>query len=183
MKHRVTTGDEWYTPQVIIEAARATMGRIDLDAASCEEANAKVKANRIFTADDDGLRQDWKGTVWCSPPVSSGDLARWVNRCLEHPEPVCLLVAQGDVSGYAERLLEEADAICWIHHRLSTPTGEDGSWWGPNATNGQKVPWNVKPLVVAMLRCEPKGDEWAGIGPVRYRRPQPITGSDGAAGC
>ena len=30
---------EWYTPTIIIEAVRESMGSIDLDVASCEEAN------------------------------------------------------------------------------------------------------------------------------------------------
>lgn len=58
--------NEHYTPAKYIEAARAVMGEIDLDPASCKQANKIVKAKKIF--EDAGETKPWKGRVWLNPP-------------------------------------------------------------------------------------------------------------------
>lgn len=59
---------EWYTPDKYLDAARQVLGRIDLDPASCESANATVKAKKYYTALDDGLSKPWHGRVFLNPP-------------------------------------------------------------------------------------------------------------------
>lgn len=61
---------EYYTPPEYIEAARNVMGAIDLDPASCDEAQRWIKANKHYTIEDDGLKQEWAGRIWLNPPYS-----------------------------------------------------------------------------------------------------------------
>lgn len=73
--HQDSGDTEYYTPLEIVDAARVVMGGIDLDPASSEAANRRVRADRIFTAADDGLKQEWRGRVWMNHPFSKGEKA------------------------------------------------------------------------------------------------------------
>lgn len=65
---------ERYTPPAIIAAARATLGSIELDPASCAAANRFVQAQRYYTKQDDALRHTWQAaTVWMNHPFSRGE--------------------------------------------------------------------------------------------------------------
>jgi hypothetical protein len=63
-----STGVEWYTPAQYVDAAREVLGGIDLDPASCDQANRTVRARTYYTAQDDGLEHYWHGRVWLNPP-------------------------------------------------------------------------------------------------------------------
>jgi ParB family chromosome partitioning protein len=60
--------NEHYTPVHVVEAARKVLGAIDLDPASCEQANRTVKATRWIGLPDDGLIQEWHGRIFLNPP-------------------------------------------------------------------------------------------------------------------
>lgn len=61
-----------YTPREIVEAARTTMGAIDLDPASCALANREVvKASSWFgpgSKVSNGYATTWEGRVFLNPP-------------------------------------------------------------------------------------------------------------------
>jgi hypothetical protein len=77
------SGDfEYYTPANIVEAARKTMGVIDLDPASSFEANKRVRALCFFSQDDDGLSNHWYGRVWMNHPFSRAGNASWINKLI-----------------------------------------------------------------------------------------------------
>lgn len=68
---------EHYTPKRFVFAALKTLGSIDLDPASSEEANQVVGATRIFTREDDGLSVPWgtveePSSVFHNPPGTCG---------------------------------------------------------------------------------------------------------------
>jgi hypothetical protein len=62
---------EHYTPAHVVEAARRVLGAIDLDPASCLEAQQTVRADSFFTAGVNGLFQPWRGRVFLNPPGGS----------------------------------------------------------------------------------------------------------------
>src|SRR5271154_4331972 len=82
---------EHYTPAEVITAARFTLGAIDLDPASCAQANEEVvRADKFFSQEEDGLALPWFGRIWLNPPGGKDEKARsrtkrwWVKLCEEY---------------------------------------------------------------------------------------------------
>lgn len=69
---------DYITPAYIVDAARRTMGRIDLDPASNFIANKTVGAIEFFTAN--GLTKVWAGNVWMNHPFYRHQNAWWVDK-------------------------------------------------------------------------------------------------------
>lgn len=69
---------EHFTPKEIVEAARAVLGEIDLDPASCSLANGVVKASAFYGPGsehgEDGLTLPWLGRVFLNPPGGRAQL-------------------------------------------------------------------------------------------------------------
>lgn len=165
--------DDWYTPPPVVAAARAVMGGIDLDPASCEEANRVVRADTFWTAQDSPLGRDWFGRVWLNPPYSDGQVRRFVDYLhAQIPNVDAALVVQPcNTSAASWRSLRRADAVCW----LPDEDWADG-WWGPAADaalavtpRSRKGPWGFQPLMVAGFHVDPDlfRREFGPIGPVR----------------
>jgi ParB family chromosome partitioning protein len=114
---------EWYTPPAFVEAARAVMGRIDLDPASSDVAQRSIKAGTYYTQETDGLSQAWAGRVWLNPPYASGLIQLFVEKLCQH-------YAAGDVSeaialtndametAWAQLLARHAAAVCFPSGRI-----------------------------------------------------------------
>ena len=114
--------NEWYTPAPFIEAARAVMGGIDLDPASSEIANATVKADRIFTAEDDGLKQEWPiGRIWMNPPYAQPLMGQFASRLaseIRRGSEAIVLVNNGTETGWFQEMAAECSAICFPKTRI-----------------------------------------------------------------
>jgi hypothetical protein len=72
----------WFSPECIVEPGRELLGGFDLDPASDAAANVAIRASRIFTIDDDGLAQTWRGRVIHNPPTPPRQW--WEKLCREH---------------------------------------------------------------------------------------------------
>jgi len=126
---------EWYTPARYIEAARDVLGGIDLDPASCPEANETVQADEIFTREDDGLRKPWSGRIWLNPPYGRRDGTNesnqsvWSRRLLEtyetgDVEAAVLLVNAVPDRGWFQPLWGHPICFCDARIRFIAPNGE-----------------------------------------------------------
>lgn len=133
IKRHDTGGQEWRTPDKYLSAIYETLGgTIDLDPASCEEANGYIKAKHIYTKAEDGLKQAWFGNVYCFAPwgrtkgISNQEL--WMQKA-----------AQEYTAGRASQIISLVN--------VATDTG----WF-----NHFCVPYTFC-TIIGRIRCEPLG--------------------------
>ena len=115
--------NEWYTPADYIALAREVMGDIDTDPATSAVANQTVRAKTFFTADDNGLAQEWSGRVWMNPPYAQpliSDFAEAVASKFEAGEidQACVLVNNGTETAWFQRMVSAASAVCFPKSRI-----------------------------------------------------------------
>lgn len=124
--------NEWYTPSEYIEAARSVMGEINLDPASSEIANKTVKADHIYTVEDNGLEKPWFGNVWLNPPYATdliGKFAEKVVNELGNINQAIVLVNNATETEWFYGMVENATAVCFPKSRVKfyTPDGKTGA--------------------------------------------------------
>ena len=118
-----TGENEWYTPAVHLQAARAVLGGIDLDPASSPLANETVGADQIFTMADDGLNQPWAGKVWLNPPYSQPAIANFAEKLASewqdgNLESAIALTHNYTDTAWFHRLATTCSAICFTRGRI-----------------------------------------------------------------
>ena len=150
MTNQKTGTTEWYTPGWIIEFARRAMGGIDLDPASCAEANGVVGAEQFYTTEDNGLVQPWHGRVWLNPPYSRGLVGRWVDKLLEeyragHVTAAVMLTNNCTETQWCQPLLRTANAVCFLSRRVG--------YWRPGGKTGRRP---TQGQLVTYLGGQPK---------------------------
>ena len=125
--------NEWYTPAAFIEAARQVMGGIDLDPASSEIANRTVQAARYFTAEDNGLAQDWPACrIWMNPPYAQPLISQFSKKIAEAADAgaeAIVLVNNATETAWFQRMLQSASALCFPEKRVRflDPDGNPGA--------------------------------------------------------
>lgn len=108
--------DMWETPQDLFDKLNDEF-HFTLDVCATQE-NAKCK--NFYTKEQDGLKQPWKGIVWCNPPYGR-KISKWVEKgymsSKEEATVVMLLPARTDTSWLHEFILNKAE-IRFIRGRL-----------------------------------------------------------------
>ena len=142
--------NEWYTPAQFLEAARDVLGGFDLDPASSEIANRTVRASRIFTAQDDGLAQEWPiGSIWMNPPYAQPLMGQFADKFaseIRRGSTGIVLVNNATETAWFQSIAAECSAICFPKTRIKflDPQGNPGA-----PLQGQ-----------AIFYCGPRGDEF-----------------------
>lgn len=100
----------WATPQDYFDKINAEFN-FDLDVCASEE-NAKCK--RYFTKEQDGLAQNWTGTVWCNPPYGR-QMKHWIKKAYDSSlvgaTVVMLIPARVDTQYFQDLCLSTPNGI------------------------------------------------------------------------
>ena len=73
----VATTHDWLTPPEILQA----LGPFDLDPCASLYQPWRT-ATKQYTIEDDGLKKEWRGRVWCNPPYSRGNINKFIDKAL-----------------------------------------------------------------------------------------------------
>ncbi|KMK75433.1 DNA N-6-adenine-methyltransferase [Alkalihalobacillus pseudalcaliphilus] len=119
--------DKWATPPDFFAKLDAEFNFM-LDAAA-DATNAKCA--RYFTAEDDGLTQDWAGeTVWLNPPYGRGITGKWMRKAYEESRKgatvVCLVPARTDTRWFHDYVLGKSE-IRFVKGRLKFGGSKSGA--------------------------------------------------------
>lgn len=125
--HFSSATPEHYTPRHIIDLARTVLHRIDLDPASCNEANQIVGATRWYGLDHpdparrNGLAHSWYDRVWLNPPYGD-EIGNWMNRLIHQydmentTEAIALIPSRTDTAWFHDAV--KGRSLCFILGRL-----------------------------------------------------------------
>lgn len=108
---KTSASDEWATPPEIVKA----LGKFDLDPCATERS---AKAPTFFTKEQDGLKRDWFGRVWCNPPYSQPALYRFCEKMAEHGNGILLIFARTGNKVWQEIIFPKATAILFLRKRV-----------------------------------------------------------------
>lgn len=98
---------EWETPQWLFGLLNKEF-KFTLDVCALPE---NTKCKRYYTPDDDGLKQEWKGTCWMNPPYGS-EIKTWMAKA-------------------KESALSGATVVCFV------PARPDTNWWWDNCIDAE----------------------------------------------
>lgn len=125
--------NEKYTPTPWVNFARDVFGQgIELDPASCAEANRVVQAERYYSLQSggSGLLECWQcDTLWLNPPYSAVEVSLFANKLLtelHHIDQAMVLVNACTETRWFQAMLKDCDAALFPSRRIQ--------FWKPGET-------------------------------------------------
>lgn len=86
-----------------------------------------AKCQHFYTKEQDGLKQEWKGTCWMNPPYGR-QIEKWVEKaCKSKAVIVCLLPVRTDTNWFHKYVLGKADEIRFCKGRLKFSNSKVGA--------------------------------------------------------
>jgi len=141
-----STGNEWWTPEEFITSVHNVLGNIDLDPASCDEANKTIQADTIYTKEINGLEKPWYGKIFMNPPYSMNKpFAQKMGECWDHnevDEAIILLGAHAIETKWFSWYWDHT--LCFTGHRIKFDT-----------PNGKSIAGNIAGSVFIYLGNDP----------------------------
>jgi ParB family chromosome partitioning protein len=136
--------NEWYTPPEYVAAAQDVFAHlwfddecprgdvdcdgcdcsaIQVDPASSDVAQRTVRAHTYYTAETNGLEQEWRGTVWMNPPYSGSLVGKFIDKLIheftaERVTAAIVLVNNATETAWAQKLLGFSSAVCFPAGRI-----------------------------------------------------------------
>lgn len=118
--------DQWATPQAFFDLVNSIY-QFTLDV--CAEAS-NAKCADYFTPEQDGLKQEWRGSCWMNPPYGR-TIGAWMKKAYEsarnnHATVACLVPARTDTRWWHEWAMKAQD-IYLVKGRLKFGDSPDSA--------------------------------------------------------
>ncbi len=117
--------DMWETPQYLFDELNKEFN-FNLDVCATKE-NAKCK--NYYTTTQNGLLQEWFGSVWCNPPYGK-EISKWIEKAYESSlrgtTVVMLLPSRTDTKWFHSYIYNQAE-IRFIKGRLKFGNSENSA--------------------------------------------------------
>lgn len=137
---RSSASDEWATPPELFAVLDEEFG-FTLDACATAE---NTKCPVFYTKSQDGLRQPWRGTIWCNPPYGA-QIGNWLAKAyaaaLRGATVVLLVPARTDTDWWHRWVMRAAE-VRLLRKRVRFAGG------------GQRAPF---PSAIVVFRSPPSG--------------------------
>lgn len=107
---------EWYTPPEFFELLHYPSFDLDPCHPGLDVVNW-LPVDKVYTQKEDGLRQQWRGSVWLNPPFGHNKIEPWLEKMNRHRNGLVLIPARTDTIWF-HTLATKADLLGFIAGRI-----------------------------------------------------------------